>query len=246
MINSIHGLLLSSNPIPLMVWATFYFFAIYLMSAVTVTLLSLLIKRKIESRTPSKTQLVRELLQSSRSIFLFGVGIIFPWSLIQVGWVDISTSTNLMRIGLEVLALIVWNDIHLYAVHRFLHSKLKRWHAAHHQSVSATPFTSYSMSASEALMLGSVMPIAMLAHDFSIAALFLLPIWSIIINAFAHSNCDFFPKAKENSLLSFIRHHQSHHSNYHGNYSFFFIQIDRWLRTDQPSLSLTSTGKRRV
>lgn len=239
-------MLLSSNPIPLMVWATLYFFAIYLVAAVAVTLLSKVIKRKIESKSPSKNQLVRELLQSCRSIVLFGVGMIFPWSLIRLGWVDISTSTNLMRIGFEVLALIVWNDIHLYAVHRFLHSKLKKWHAAHHQSVSATPFTSYSMSTNEALILGSVMPIAMLVHDFSIAALFLLPIWSIIINAFAHSNCDLFPKAKENSLLSFIKHHQSHHSNYHGNYSFFFIQIDRWLKTDQPSLSLTSKGERRV
>lgn len=246
MIDLVHTLFLSSDPLPLLWRATLYFFLIYVCAASLVSALAVLTNRRINHKPVSKAQFMREILQSMRSILLFGVGMIFPWYLIQAGWVDISTSTNLIRIGLEVLVLIVWNDIHLYAVHRFLHSKFKKWHAAHHQSVSATPFTSYSMSASEALMLGSVMPMAMLVHDFSIAALFLLPIWSIIINAFAHSNCDFFPNAKENSLLSFIRHHQSHHSNYHGNYSFFFIQIDRWLKTDQPSLSLTSTGKRRI
>jgi Delta7-sterol 5-desaturase len=87
------------------------------------------------------------------------------------------------------------------------------------------------MSITEALLLGSVMPLAMLVHDFSLLPLVLLPIWSICINALAHSNCNKFDGASEHSLLSLVRHHQSHHSRYSGNFSFLFIQLDRWFGT---------------
>jgi sterol desaturase/sphingolipid hydroxylase (fatty acid hydroxylase superfamily) len=118
-------------------------------------------------------------------------------------------------------------------MHRLMHSQFKKIHAPHHLSISATPFTAYSMSPWEAILLGSVMPIAMLFHNFSLFSLALLPIWSIAINTLAHANSNIFPSASEHSLLGVIKHHQSHHSKYHGNYSFFFTQLDRWFNTAQ-------------
>ncbi len=232
--NHISLLLNTSNLVPLLLWAIVYFLLIYLLSARLVYLLTKFIHRPIEKRPVSATQIRTEFLQSLRSILLFGIGMIVPWLMLRHGISQLKLETSTMLILLELVVLVLWNDIHFYAVHRLLHSKLKWAHITHHKSVTSTPFAAYSMSMTEATLLGSVMPLAMLVHDFSLIPLVLLPIWSISINAIAHSNCNLFSNASEHSLLSLVRHHQSHHSSYHGNYSFFFNQLDRWFGTARP------------
>ncbi len=220
-----------SSPIPLILWATLYFLVIYLLAASLVYWLAKCINHPIETRLVSIAQIRTELLQSFRSVLLFGAGMIVPWLMLRYGVSQIKLETSAMVISLEFVVLVLWNDVHFYAVHRLLHSKLKSAHLTHHKSVAATPFTAYSMSITEAVLLGSVMPMAMLVHDFSLISLLLLPIWSICINTLAHSNCNLFSTASEHSLLSLVRHHQSHHSQYKGNYSFLFNQLDRWFGT---------------
>jgi Delta7-sterol 5-desaturase len=224
-------LITNPNPLPLLLWAILYFLTIYLLAAGLVYWLAERINRPIETRPVSDAQLRTELLQSLRSILLFGIGMIVPWLMLRYKISQVRFEASTVSILLEFVALILWNDVHFYAVHRLLHSKLKSAHLTHHKSVTATPFTAYSMSITEALLLGGVMPLAMLVHDFSLVALVLLPIWSIFINALAHSNCNLFSNASENSLLSLVRHHQSHHSRYSGNFSFLFTQLDRWFDT---------------
>ena len=231
----------SENPLPLMVNAVIFFLVIYWAFAMVVFLLAKQIDRPIEKRQVTAKQLVTEIINSMRSILLFGIGMILPWLLIQNGYAEIAEKASILQVLLECVALILWNDLHFYFVHRLLHSQINspplKWfnfksaHITHHKSISATPFAAYSMSVTEALLLGSVLPIAMLAWDFSAFSLLFLPIWSIGINALAHSNCDFFPHATQRSFLGLAKHHQSHHSHYHGNYSFFFWQIDAVLNT---------------
>lgn len=229
----IASLLYASSPLPLMLWASLYFFTIYMLFASLIWLLAKRVNRPIEPSLIKPAQIRHELARSLRSILCFGVGILLPWSMIQLNISQIETQSNIGKIILECAFLIVWYDIHFYGSHRLLHEKFKRTHGVHHQSHTATPFSAYSMSVTEALLLGSVMPIAMLFHGFSLTSLLFLPIWSICINAFAHSNCDFFPNAEENTLLGFIKHHQSHHSHYHRNYSFFFTRLDQWFNTNR-------------
>lgn len=221
----------SDNPLPLMFCATVFFLSIYCTFAGLVYLLTKQLDRTIEKRVVTGKQMATELTNSMRTIGLFGIGMIVPWLLIQNELASIDMSHTNVQIVLECLALIVWNDIHFYFVHRLLHTQhkwfnFKTLHVTHHKSVSATPFAAYSMSVSEAILLGSVMPIAMLVRDFSAISLLFLPIWSICINALAHSNCDLFPYASQRSCLALVKHHQHHHSHYHGNYSFFFWQLD--------------------
>lgn len=231
MISYVQSLLTSATPLPLLAWALAFFLAIYGFFAGAAWLLSKWIRRPLETRPVMATQMRSEILRSMRSIALFGAGMIVPWAMIRLDITRIEEAAMAGQILVECLALIVWNDIHFYAAHRWLHARLKQVHLAHHRSVAATPFAAYSMRATEAMLLGSVMPLAMLVHDFSIQALLFLPVWSIFINTLAHSNCDLFPGASEHSLLSLARHHQAHHSRYHGNYSFFFSHLDRWLGT---------------
>lgn len=229
-------LVTSDNPLPLLLAAMAYFLVIYGIFSGSVFLLARQVNRPIENRIVSSKQFTTELNNSMRSIALFGLGMIVPWWLIHNGFASIIAKAIVMQIALECVILILWNDLHFYIVHRLLHTNfkwlnLKSAHVTHHKSIAATPFAAYSMSATEALMLGSVMPIAMLVWDFSAFALLFLPVWSIAINALAHSNCDLFPNAPQRSYLNLVKHHQSHHSHYHGNYSFFFWPLDAYLGT---------------
>lgn len=226
----------NNNPIPLLVSSMAFFLVIYVTFSGLVFLLARQVNRPIENRLVTSKQLTTELINSMGSIVLFGLGMVVPWWLIQSGYASIVAKTNVVQSLLECVALILWNDLHFYVVHRLLHTqfkwlKLKPAHITHHKSIAATPFAAYSMSITEALMLGSVLPIAMLAWDFSAFSLLFLPAWSIAINALAHSNCDLFPNAPQRSYLNLVKHHQSHHSHYHGNYSFFFWQFDAYLGT---------------
>jgi sterol desaturase/sphingolipid hydroxylase (fatty acid hydroxylase superfamily) len=218
----------------LVILATSYFLGIYLLFASITWGLAKLINRPIEKRKTKSTQIRKEILYSLRSIVIFGIGVLLPWGMVKYNIVSFSNKVSTISIITEIFVLILWNDVHFYAVHRLLHAKFKKWHATHHLSVSATPFAAYSMSSWEAMLLGSVLPIAMLFHSFSLITLIFLPIWSIFINTLAHSNCDYFPSASERSLFNLTKHHQSHHSHYHGNFSFFFNQLDHWFNTSRP------------
>lgn len=231
------SLLQSPSPLPVMAASTAFFLTIYLSFAASVWLIARHIDRPIELRPLGARQIRTEILNSLRSILLFGLGMGFAWLAYQSGWVGLDNRAGVLQILLEMLLLVFWNDLYTYAIHRFLHVKLKKTHVTHHKSVTATPFTAYSMSGLEALLLGAVLPTAMLLHDFSPAALIFLPLWSILINTLSHSNCDFFPHADEGSLLGFIRHHQTHHSRYHDNFGFFFSHLDTWLGTRRPRQS---------
>ena len=225
----------ASNPLLLIGLAIVYFLVIYFGFSCLVWIVAKIANRPIEPKPLKAAQVQTELMYSLRSIFLFGIGIFIPWAMIKLNIANIHYPASSANIALDCLILMLWNDLHFYMLHRLLHVRFKRSHALHHKSVSATPFSAYSMSVIEAALLGSVMPIAMLFYNFSLASLVFLPVWSIFINTLAHSNCDFFPQARENSLLYFIKHHQNHHSHYHGNYSFFFGQLDRWFRTNKTS-----------
>ncbi len=218
----------------LLLWAFGYFLAIYLSFALLAWIIASLADRPICQRSVTLGQIRGELLRSLRSILLFGAGIAVPWAMVQVGLAGVDAGADVQKVVLDCALLVFWNDLHFYAVHRLLHAWLARAHAVHHKSVAATPFAAYSMSVSEAVLLGSVMPLAMLLREFAWQALLFLPIWSIFINTLSHSNCDLFPRVGQRSILGFIRHHQSHHTHYRGNYGFFFCHLDRIFGTERP------------
>ena len=188
---------------------------------------------KLDPRPLAAGQLRRELTQSSISILIFGTGLIFPWGFLQLGWAHIAPDTPSWQIALEIVALIIWNEIHFYANHYALHTRwLKRFHFAHHRSIVTTPWAAFSVHPVEAMMLGNVILLPMLAYDFSVYSLLALPIFSIIFNNIGHSNYDFLPDAHHDRWwLNGARRHHLHHACYHGNYGFMFPFMDRLFGT---------------
>ncbi len=216
-----------------------YFACIYLLAALlTHTIRGALLRsgrgRLLDPRTVPAGQVAREWRQSALSILIYGVGILIPWGLIVLGWANVHNESPVMRVLIELAALLLWNDVHFYAVHRTLHHPklLHAVHAEHHRSVVTTPWSTYAFHPLEALLLGSVLLPPMLVWSFTPAALLLLPVLSLTYNAVGHSNCRALPKRWR--WLSNAQDHHLHHACHRGNYGFLFTFMDRFLGTQLP------------
>ena len=220
---------------------TIYFAAALLnLSATRIVLPAMRHGGILDPRAIPRDQLRRELTLSQLSIALFGVGILFPWTLIRLGWAAFAQSPSSWRIALEIVALIAWNEVHFYINHRLLHTRwLRSFHTAHHRSMVTTPWATYSFHPVEALMLGNVLIFPMLVHDFSFVALLCLPIFSIVFNSIGHSNYDFLPDFhKDRWWLNGSRRHHLHHACFNGNYGFMLPFMDRLGGTTLPADSI--------
>jgi sterol desaturase/sphingolipid hydroxylase (fatty acid hydroxylase superfamily) len=107
-----------------------------------------------------------------------------------------------------------------------------KFHLDHHLSSVPSPFSAYSFHWVEGLILGSVMPIIMVFHDFQFYSIMTLPVMSIVLNVLGHSNVNFFPKAKSSSLLSFSRNHSLHHLYPKTNFGFLLPWFDQVFKTN--------------
>lgn len=184
--------------------------------------------RVLDTRPLAVGQVRREVSLSLVSILVFGVGLVVPWGLLRLGWASLATHPPGWRIGVELVVLFLWNELHFYVSHRLLHTRwLRRFHGAHHRSVVATPFSTYAFHPVEALMLGSVPLLPMLVHDFSFVALACLPVMSIVFNSLGHANYEFSRRAPASGWLAATRRHHLHHARSRGNYGFLLAVCDR-------------------
>ena len=221
-----------------MAWGLVFFGGIYLLFGTTTFVLTryalpvLGIGRPLDTRAVSAAQWRAEFTQSAVSVLIFGLGMIFPWGLLQLGWAHLAVDPSATRIALEILALVIWNDVHFWINHRLLHTKwLRGFHLPHHRSVTTTPFSTYSFHPVEALMLGNVILLPMLVHDFSFWALLSVPLFSLFFNCVGHANYDFFPQVSGAHWFAASRRHHLHHARYSGNYGFQFTFMDRLFAT---------------
>lgn len=190
---------------------------------------------QLDPRPLGAGQLKREFELSVLSILIFGLGMVFPWGFLQLGWAQLAVAPSLAQTLLEILVLIVWNEIHFYINHRLLHTRwLRQFHLPHHKSVVTTPWSAYSFHPVEAVMLGNVILLPMLLHDFSVYALFSVPLFSLLFNTIGHSNFDFNPRSPR-VIFNGARRHHLHHACFHGNYGFMFPFMDWIFKTALPA-----------
>lgn len=228
----------SLSMLHVMLWGLLFFGGIYLSFGVLTWILthcllpSLGVGRLLDPRPVKPAQLEREFYQSAVSVLIFGLGMVFPWGMLQLGWARFAVNPGGWRIAMEIAALVAWNDVHFWASHRALHSRLlKRFHGPHHRSVVTTPFSTYSFHPVEALMLGNVILLPMLVHEFSFWALASVPVFSLFFNCVGHANYDFFPRVSYGHWFAASRRHHLHHACHSGNYGFQFTFMDRLFRT---------------
>lgn len=224
----------SRNAWQVMTAGTAYFAVLYFATALAalwltrVALPRIGFGRTLDPRELPADQYRREIAQACVSILIFGAGVVLPWSILKLGWASLTPDPSAVRVAAEVAALFLWNELHFYACHRLLHTRvLRRFHADHHRSHVPTPFSTYAFHPVEALLLGSVPLVPMLLHDFSFEALLCLPVLSILLNVLGHANYELSRSAPARGLLGASRRHALHHARYHGNYGFLLPVFDR-------------------
>jgi len=206
------------------------------MTALTRSLARRGIGRVLDARALKPDQSRREWRQSLHSVLIFGIGMVVPWGLLQLGWAQLAPSASAGRIALEIAALLVWNDVHFWLNHRLLHTRrLVRFHGDHHRSVVTTPWSTYSFHPIEAIMLGNIILLPMLVHDFYFWSLASVPVLSLLLNVIGHANYDFFPRVSDTHPLAASRRHHLHHARPAGNYGFALAFMDQLMRTQVKS-----------
>ncbi|MEO7241955.1 MAG: sterol desaturase family protein [Variovorax sp.] len=192
------------------------------------------IGRIIDTRPIPPGQVGHELRQSAITILIYGVGVVIPWAMLHFGWARLAIDPPAWQIALELAVLFVWNDVHFWGWHRLLHTRrMFRFHRAHHRSVIPTPVAVYSFHPVEALMLGSVILVPMMLHDFSIWSLMAIPFGNIVLTGIGHANYDWAPSAATRHWLALSRRHCLHHARPSRNFGFQFTFMDRLFGTLQ-------------
>ena len=189
--------------------------------------------KKINTNKPPREQRNSEIKRSVFSIFIFGLfGVITQQAYLhQI--VNINWQINPVAILLEMIIIFLWNELHFYLCHRLLHSKwfFKNVHYIHHNSHIPSPWSAYSFHWFEAVLVSSVMIIAMLFYTFSYISLLFLPFISLFLNVLGHWDYDLFPRKKNDHLLRFSYRHSMHHKRVKYNYGFFLPWFDNLFHT---------------
>ncbi len=219
--------------------SVFYFVSLYILLTIsfwTLTnkiLLPLKFGRLISNSNVPTQQTLSEIFYSICSILIFGfIGILVLFGQRNYLW-NVQLKFELQTYMAEVGLLFIWNDLHFYLTHRMLHQAFfyKHIHYLHHKSRTTTVFSVFSMHYAEALLLGFVMPLALLAWNFSVWSLMTLPVFSLVLNVLAHCNYDFFSQLPKRSFFAFTTRHAQHHHRVGYNFGFFLPVFDRFFGT---------------
>lgn len=185
------------------------------------------ILHKIINKKVSREQTIFEIKQSIKSIVIFGFSIIPVVFFVRIDIVQLLPD-SFFNIFLGLIILTLWNEIHFYIVHRFMHQPLimKHIHYIHHKSKISSVYSVYSFHWLEALLLSTV-PITIIPFvPFSIVAIFTYPFVSILLNFAGHSNYRF-GNGKGENLFFLATHHNEHHSRGRRNFGFALNFLDK-------------------
>jgi Delta7-sterol 5-desaturase len=122
----------SLSALQVMLWGVVFFGSIYLVFGSLTWLVTrhglpaLGIGRVLDPRPLQPGQWRRELAQSGVSVLVFGLGMVFPWGLLRLGWGRLDPDVGGWRIVAEMLVLAVWNEVHFWLNHRLLHMRWLR------------------------------------------------------------------------------------------------------------------------
>src|SRR5437870_4053406 len=103
----------SLGALQVMLWGIAFFGGIYLVFGASTWLLThhvlpaMGFGRPLDPRPLQAGQLTREWRQSAVSVLIFGLGMIFPWGLLQLGWARLDAAAGGWQIACEMAVLAV-------------------------------------------------------------------------------------------------------------------------------------------
>lgn len=200
-------------------------------------------KRQIYEKLPSKAMQGFEIKWSVITSLLFGVSGVGLGLIWQLGWTKIYlpfSEFGLWYLPVSFLLMALVHDFYFYVTHRWLHlpNVYRRFHALHHQSLTPSPWASFSFHPVEGLIQALALPLIVLfipVHPTVLLSYLTFMTISAIIN---HLGFEVLPANSLGRTLGkwFITgtHHAQHHRFFRTNYSLFFTFWDRIFSTEDP------------
>lgn len=218
-------------------------FAIGFWLVLWVALAGVLKARKIRPETPPARQLVIEFFISLRSVAIFATIALIPFTLERAGILTgpaLAASSGPVWFWASLILMIVAHDAYFYWVHRAVHDPrlFRRFHRRHHKSHNPSPFTAYSFDLAEAAVMGTFVPLWVLAVPTPWPAVGLFVLHQIVRNTLGHAGYEIMPARKDGrphlDWLTTTTHHDLHHAQAGWNYGLYFTWWDRWMGTEHP------------
>lgn len=140
----------------------------------------------------------------------------------------------------SIVLLLLIQDTWFYWTHRLMHHRrLFRWfHLKHHRSANPNPWSTYSMSLLEALVLSGVNLIVLFLIPASGTALLIVGWVNIIYGVYGHLGYELYPASMGSHWLgrwiNTATAHNAHHAKGRYNYGYYFLIWDRLCGTVEP------------
>ncbi len=182
------------------------------------------------ARRLTRAQVIHEVLHSLVALAL-GTGLALAVNALREGRAldlpDTLGSGGVVGAMLTVIALVAFNDLWFYGIHRLLHTPwlYRHVHAVHHRSVDVSPLSAYSFHGVEALALTAwVVPVLPLV-PVPLPVLATVQVLGTTNNLMAHLGFELLPAwwlrvpgLRWSNTATF---HSLHHTRFRGNYGLF-------------------------
>ncbi len=198
---------------------------------------------RIQDRSASRRDFVREILHSMQTTLVFAVisclVLYTPVKSITRFYTGFSAYPAWWLPVSVVLSLVI-HDTYFYWMHRLLHHPkiFKYAHVVHHKSTVPSPWTSYSFHVIEAFAEGLVLLVITIILPMNVLSITLFVMIGFVINVYGHLGYEIAPKWLRYTLLFNISntsvHHNLHHSKFNANYGLYFRFWDRVMGTEHP------------
>lgn len=218
----------------------------FMFAAIAFTIFYILFRRrffykKIQSRFPKNTDILREMGYSVLTIAIFALVSLILFrhpkvaplttkyvNISQYGWVYYFLAYPLM---------FIMHDTYFYFTHRLMHHKrLFKWfHLVHHQSTNPSPWAAYAFHPLEAVVETGIVVVFMFTIPMHVTHIMIFFLMMIVYNVYGHLGYELYPKGFSRNIIgkwinTSINHNQ-HHQYFKGNYGLYFLFWDRMLGT---------------
>lgn len=198
-------------------------------------------KRQIYETLPSKDMQAFEIKWSVITSLLFGlsgVGLGLMWQMNLTKIYLPFSAYGLWYLPVSFLVMSVLHDFYFYVTHRWLHlpKVYRRFHSLHHQSLTPSPWASFSFHPVEGFIQALALPLIVLVlpvHPTVLLAYLTFMTISAIIN---HLGFEVLPQNGFGQWLGRWlitgTHHAQHHRYFRTNYGLFFTIWDKVFGTE--------------
>lgn len=191
--------------------------------------------KKIQQTLPGKRQIRDEILQSARTLVLYGVGAGALAFWLENGYTLVYTELSeygFIYFIVSILLMLLLHDTYFYWTHRLLHTRhLFRFvHKVHHKHKSPTPWSAFSFHPVEALLSMGIIPLIIFLIPWHHYALIIFVTVMTLYDIYIHLGV----RIDNRRLLKWqntTNDHDLHHQGVRANYGLYSTVWDHLMGT---------------